>query len=326
MKKKVPWCSVAPVSPSYEQSGESLEGDVDLGNGVLMGPMPDWVRTAEVWEYFGLWQRKWAIEADLALRVEYEADSLSEPDPTPDPYWTGDLPRSNEDRNKERIQLATLALWIAQPSNICCEPIVHGRFRDGQWQRRASGEVLRLVPHVASIADPLDVHALAAAQAINTVLATLERDKGLWMGIHALVRALAERGGWEIRYLMFWIVLEALFGPESPGELSFRLSQRIAFFLAADPDAARDVYDTVKTGYAWRSKVVHGMHIQKLFFTEDGRSRSGELLLNVERTTRTAVERILADSDLVDTFSCKSREAFLNDLVFSRGANGPPAE
>ena len=46
-----------------------------------------------------------------------------------------------------------------------------------------------------------------------------------------LRRALVENV-WIFRFVFLWISLEALFGPSSAGETTYRLCQRIALFLA----------------------------------------------------------------------------------------------
>jgi hypothetical protein len=40
---------------------------------------------------------------------------------------------------------------------------------------------------------------------------------------------------WDARFLLLlWVVLEAIFAPSDPREITFSLSQRVAFFLGND--------------------------------------------------------------------------------------------
>jgi hypothetical protein len=111
-----------------------------------------------------------------------------------------------------------------------------------------------------------------------------------------------------VRYLLFWVALEALFGPEDGREITFRLSQRVGFLLGVSKEEARQLFETAKAGYGFRSKIVHGQWKQDPSATE--RMAEAEGLL------RRAYTRILETPDLADTFSSKKREVYLDDLAF----------
>src|SRR5262249_40706002 len=75
-----------------------------------------------------------------------------------------------------------------------------------------------------------------------------------WCGSREVVQCGLIRTVWaglqtntvEIRYSLLWIALEALFGPEDGGEITHRLSQRIAFFLKTENPATREMFRTAK--------------------------------------------------------------------------------
>ena len=113
----------------------------------------------------------------------------------------------------------------------------------------------------------------------------------------------------EIRYLLFWIALEALFGPDDARETTFRLSQRIAMFLAEDSDEARRLFQTAKKCYSFRSKVAHGR------WKYDPNADS--LMAETEKLIRRSMLRLLTDQDLVSKFHGKGREVYLDELVFA---------
>jgi hypothetical protein len=106
--------------------------------------------------------------------------------------------------------------------------------------------------------------------------------------------------------------LEAVFGPEDGREITYRLSQRVGFFLGASRVEARQLFDTAKAGYGFRSKIVHGQWKEDLNATK--RMAKAEILF------RLALVRILQDLALVTTFSTKKRENFLDSLVFNSAA------
>src|ERR1039458_10151466 len=83
------------------------------------------------------------------------------------------------------------------------------------------------------------------------------------------------------RYAFFWLALEALFGPKDSGETTFKLSQRIAFFLADTPELARELYHKVKACYNTRSRIIHGRW-------EDD-PKIDELMADTEAIVRTAM-------------------------------------
>jgi hypothetical protein len=62
----------------------------------------------------------------------------------------------------------------------------------------------------------------------------------------------------EDKCLDLWIALEALFVPDQGGDLTFRLSTRIARFLETVPDRRRDLAQGLRKLYGLRSRVVHG--------------------------------------------------------------------
>lgn len=58
-----------------------------------------------------------------------------------------------------------------------------------------------------------------------------------------------------------------MFGAEDGREITYRLSQRIAFFLASNQAEARQLFKEVKKAYSFRSKVAHGVWKQNVFTT-----------------------------------------------------------
>lgn len=61
----------------------------------------------------------------------------------------------------------------------------------------------------------------------------------------------------EEAFLMFMIALECLILPKQNMELSYRLSQRAAWFLGNTPDKRQDIKALIKKLYNIRSKIVH---------------------------------------------------------------------
>lgn len=101
------------------------------------------------------------------------------------------------------------------------------------------------------------------AKQLNDNLIRLKRSGPIWISVRSLWEALTATVEWPIRYLVFWIVLEALFGSSDGREVTYRLSQRLASFAAKDKSKRLEYSKMIRKSYDWRSKIVHGMRLSK---------------------------------------------------------------
>lgn len=301
------WCAMGTIINYWDESG-LIAPPVDLGNGVSLIAMPDWARCDAALDVLS-WSKRTRVQQNcrFALYVKYEATALG----TSDPDWQGPEPRSIQDRAGELLALANLALWIARPARIPVEVVLHfDRPGDGTSIRESSA-FDGLLPHVRDLEAQLSVAELTFARQLNEALLALTRAGTTWTATRLLWRALQERM-WEARFLLQWVALEALFGSSNPQETTFRLSQRVAFFLADSRDQARELFKIAKTGYGWRSKTLHGLRLSKL-----SQEESAEISHQVECLLRQTFCRILPHPELVARFDGNSREDFLDSLIFS---------
>lgn len=118
------------------------------------------------------------------------------------------------------------------------------------------------------------------------------------------------------RYPFFWIGLESLFGSNDTNEVSYKLCQRIALFLADNPQDARALFQKAKTCYNTRSKIIHGRW--------ENDPKIEVVMADTEAIVRTTFRRLLGDPLILMTFISKKRDTFLEDWVFSRSTD-PPA-
>ena len=112
-----------------------------------------------------------------------------------------------------------------------------------------------------------------------------------------------------VRYLLCWVGIESLVGPNDARELSFRLAQWIGFFLGKDRQDAKTVFETAKAGYILRSKLAHGR------WKYD--KKTTDLMLQSEGLFRESLLRILSDAALLTAFSGDEREKYLDSLAYS---------
>ena len=301
------WCAIGAIT-EYRDRHAVLTLPVDLGGGVYLINLPAWAKSGAALDVLDRSKRKRVQdECAFAFYTEYEATASG----TPDPEWEDPTPRPIQDGARERLTLANLAVWLARPVCVPVEAVLHfDRPRDGTSIRECSSSNGLLV-HDEDRDNQLSTDDLTLAKTLNEGLRGLNRDGTIWTATRLLWKALQE-DMWEARFLLNWVAMEALFGSSNPQETTFRLSQRVAFFLASSRSEAKDIFSTAKDGYAWRSKAVHGLRLSKL-----SQEKSSELSHQVEDLLRRTFGRVLQAPDLVTKFDSGDREQFLDELIFS---------
>lgn len=296
------WCTIAPL-----RYWGNLVVPFNLANKVVLSPTPNWVREEEITKNVGLADRDVLEHNQYTLMREYEADSFGEPDPD----WHKKPPRSKQSTAHEAIQLADFALWLAKPSSIGFSLVIHADDQTGAWRWRHVQRCDQLLPHTMDEGRMIQKDDLDLARKLHLGLSNLERDgSAVWIAARTLWNALIQ-DEWPVRYLLLWIVLEALYGTTDPRETTYRLAQRLAFFLSPDRVRAQTLFQDAKAGYTWRSRVVHGMRLQKL-----APEKSSELMYAAERFARESLLKILVSADLMKSFRGSERETFLDSLLY----------
>ena len=264
----------------------------DLAGGVRLTSIPSWVAKQEILGSVSDNDQWFVQHSTHALVVEYQADALSEPD---------------QEAKYELCVLANLALWLSQPSPVCFKLVIHAPQFEAEPVARQISRHSPLLCHRKDLQRRVVVGDMSLVTALHANLVALDREGGVltavratWAGLQMNIEA--------IRYALFWVALEALFGPEDAREITYRLSQRVGFFLGNDRAEAKDLFALAKKGYAFRSRIVHGRWKQK----DDSESQMAE----IESLVRRSLVRVLGDDQLRRKFSSNAREAFLDDLVF----------
>jgi hypothetical protein len=301
------WCAIGAITKYWDRDGQ-LSLPADLGGGISLTAMPAWAKSDAALNVLS-WNRRTRIqqESAFAFYTEYQADLLG----TPDPEWGGPEPRAIQDRAREQLTLANLAAWLARPARLPVEAHLHfERPGDGTSIRESSSSD-GLVVHERDLDNQLSMSDLALARRLNEGLRGLTRGGTIWTATRLLWKALQEPM-WEARFVLDWVAMEALYGSSNPAETTFRLSQRVGFFLGSSRQEAKTLYSTAKDGYAWRSKAVHGLRLSKLRQAE-----SADLLHQVETLLRNTFARVLSDPTLAAKFDSEAREDFLDESIFS---------
>lgn len=303
------WVTIAPLKETWCLPN-NMPLPYKLGEGIFLDHLPKWLTTEESKDSVDLLRPKFLETIDdnhsLCITVEYEADSLG----APDPDWNGLEKRSIQNNAFEKISQALFALWLLRPTSLYFKEVAHIAYDGTEWIFRQIANYDARIPLHEYTANEHQLNDFKLAYPLINALTGLDEGGTLRIATHSTIRALTEQD-WALRFLVLWIVLESLFGPEDPRETTYRLSQRLALFLGKNNSEKQDLFSEVKSSYSWRSKLVHGFRLAKL--TPE---KSQSLILQLESVVRRSIVAILSDSSLISIFNGKNRENFLESLVF----------
>ncbi len=296
------WCTVTPL----------LHGKLDYpftwGENTRLDSLPEWLFEKDVAGNLSKWQRNRLDNCQLALIEEYQASSLGDPDPS----WEGAPARSKQDCAQERMQFVILAIWLAKPSPLTFEIVVHAHAPDdsGRWLVNQLLQIPRTYPDPGEEDADVTREDLEESSALFDAIVRLPRDSAVWTALFTVWRALQENRQAEYRILLFWVALEAIFGPQDAREIRHRISERMALFLASPGEEAKKVYREAKRGYDLRSKIAHGFNVRDL-----DPNKAVIQMRQAADWLRDSLRKILRDEDLMNVLNSKSREDFLDELA-----------
>jgi len=287
--------TIAVITDEYEDAHGALScNPFEIGDGIVIARTPDFLKHGEVVRDLG-WPIKDCVEqAKFAFIKEYEADGLG----------------AEHDEALSHIRDCNLALWIAQPSRIGFRYEVNLLFVESDEPFRQ--HIGLCEPMLCSPSDACNSLTIDDLLKAKDMYKNMPQEGSVRTAILALARALTE-SNWATRYLVLWIGLEALFGPDDAREMTHRIAERIAMFNGSGlPGADRKtIYRQVKDCYGWRSKIVHGLKLGSLT-----PQKSGELRDTSERFIRDALTHILLDPAILTEINGSRREQYLDELVF----------
>jgi hypothetical protein len=291
---------------------------IAFADGFILQDLPEWIRQSKMLDNLSFTDRHGVLQASQALLAEYAASSIGEPDP----LWKGKGPRTIQQSKSQSAILANLALWLASPSNVCFTVSFHAI----SWNLPDLG-VAEPVVQQTGVETPLHCHpkdedrivsvdqAVRAGQ-LHAALVEIPRKNSVWTAMRAIWAGLTMYAR-DIRYLLFWVGLEALFGSDDGREISYKLAQRIAFFISGSPAEAKKTFREVKACYATRSQIAHGRWEDTPTFDDR--------MEDTERFARTVFLKLLGDEKLMNVFLARQqRDKYLEEFVFSN-TGSPPA-
>jgi hypothetical protein len=211
------------------------------------------------------------------------------------------------------IYLANLALWLQPLSPVSFTFVFHAEESSGTFSVLMCERHDRFfyLPNDALNRGRIACEDLQPAQRLYAALSKIRRHSAPWTACRAVTMALQMQRN-EIRNLLLWIALEALFGVENGAEIRYRLSQRLAFFIANDRTEASELFAKARRGYNIRCKVAHGGWGPQTQNTDEGVAITG----CAEEFVRRSLIRLLQEDGTTEQFCGKNREAFLDGLPF----------
>jgi hypothetical protein len=288
---------------------------VPFGDDIVFHDTPKWVKDDNSFlKYLGEHDKQSVLHSKHSFVAEYEANSIGERDPEHTP--TAGEPQRTIQQAKTRLAvLGNLAIWLRQPSNLCFTVSLHACLWPipGQTEKRPvmqqSERSQPLYCHPKDVHNPITAQHIGKAAEFYPALRSIQQGSAAWVALRAIWAGLTSYSA-DVRYLWFWIALEALFGPEESAELTHKLAERIAFFLAGNTDDARALFAKAKKCYGVRSKIVHG----RWKHTPD----IDQMMEDTEAIVRTAFRHVIEEPELLPIFLSKKRDEYLSDLVFGR--------
>lgn len=302
------WSLIVPV---IGLRGIKVDADnpLQFSDGVLIRPLPDWIvqQKNDIFD-LGFIDYDHLKNATKAFIINYET--------------------KNEQDNAERLVfLAQIALWLAKPGWFKSYLYIHDKGAGNDLTRgvieKWRGSINKRRPVLFSEPDESIKSCCSYIQDDIKLAQKLHdrlnqhykpecRGTIIWNVIYLLIHSLVDDFG-PSRFLLLWCIMEALFGPQNAQEITYRISNRCAFFLSEDKDQCKKTFDMVKNRYSWRSKVIHGYHVNKI--TED---ESIKTIVDVQNLLREALVKILLDEQLINIFnSNKHRDEYLDDLIIN---------
>lgn len=295
------WQTIIPIR------GIDLRQDqrFDFADGMTLDTLPNWVPNHPWLEMLDDSIKQLVKKATHGFIINYEAEALG----SPDPAWQGPDLKSIQEVKYELAVLASFALWLSCPSPVRPICVLHAAHVDEDPTVRQIKPCPRVFHHPKDSNRAPSTKDIKQAQRLHSSLAQLQRGEGSeWNAFQAIWAALQTHVD-IIRYFLFWVALESLFGPDDGINISQKLSQRIAAFLAKDHNEAQELSAKVKKGYKFRSTIAHGRW--------KANPDSETLLAHVETIARDSLMYVLLDNNLLKTFSGtgKDREKYLDGLA-----------
>ncbi len=284
--------SVAPNLSTTQ--GQVLDNNFELKQRLTIGPIPSWVKEDRILDNLSWADRSLIENSNYSFRFLYDSQGIG----------------SKQRKAEELLKYASLALWLTKPVPCGINAHLHFDRPEGKGIQRSATWGDQLLSHKRDNQNILTQDDLLNAKNLLEQLILIpKRPCTLRTSINLLWRALIDPW-WESRYLSMWVALEAMYGPDQPQEITFRISYRCMAFLSKNKNEAHRLFNIIKEGYKWRSKVVHGRQLNKL--TTEVSERISH---DIESVLRRSFNKVFSSADYINIFNSAERDKYLDELL-----------
>jgi hypothetical protein len=282
---------------------------IPFGNGFVLQDTPGWIKVDKgTLADINRNDRNLVLDGKHALVAEYEAPSMGHPDPA----WKGAKPKSIQELKFQSAMLASLAIWLRQPSIVCFTVCFHA-LSQIDCRSLDSPVIVCTRSHDALQCHPWDgynpvtLNHIVKAGQLHATLSTIPRRNPVWQALRSFWAALTSYPA-DHRYPLFWMGLESLFGSDNTNwKVTKRLCDRMSLFLGESADAQQSLFAKVEACYNTRSEMIHGRW-------EDD-PNIDQTMADTEAIVRTVVRHLLEKPGMLETFISADRDSFLEKMV-----------
>lgn len=211
-----------------------------------------------------------------------------------------------EPYNRKMLQLS-VACWLAGPFPFIVGPIVYKRGDKTDWTLTC----IRPESFFPGESYNCEISSAQLAEIGKniSIFYSLQNSGTMWSAIRTLQLALSQTE-LDMRFLSHSLLLECLFGAANSGEINYRLSNRIAFFLESDRSLAKKLAKEVRGLYKVRSTIAHGKIPNSIEAQKD--------CDKIEKLVR-RILNLIFEKNVAGKFNLKreKRDEFLDDLMFN---------
>jgi len=290
------------IVPLYD-FGSALSGDLDLGDSCFITELPE-----NIFDNFLHYGRLWDKSGKTKVIDSFERDRFTTTYCLDHRYNGPESPHLSEPEaeSKKKVRRIILGIQLLKVTMTSPEFIIHTQGEDYKAvdglktnERVFLVEAENISPELFSEEDTAKLKVLWPR-----IYNIYDREGGKFNRItNALdfFRVGLGMVAWQLRFAMFIIALESIYSTSNI-EVTYSLSQRLAWFLGEDYEERLFYFEKAKKCYRIRSQIVHGDTVQG-----DLRKEIDNLMVDLEKMVRLTLLKILLNDQLMEVFLNKRK-------------------
>lgn len=295
--KEDPVVNKHTIVPLYD-FGSTLSGDLDLGEGCFITKLPK-----NIFDNFLHYGRLWDGSGKTKVIDSLEKGRFTTTFCVDHRYRGPESPHLSEPEaeSKKKVRKIVLGIQLLKVVMTAPEFIIHTQGEDYRVVDALKTNERAFLTETESVSPELfstdDIEKLKVLWL--RICNIYDRDGGKFNRItNALefFRVGLSMLAWQLRFAMFIIALESIYSTSNV-EVTYSLSQRLAWFLGKNYAERLAYFEKAKKCYRIRSQIVHGDTVHG-----DLRKEVDGLMVDLEKMARSTLLKILLDDQLVDVF------------------------